>query len=128
MYDSLVGDFGPAITLIIVIALAIIALLRFGIRFDLNDYLKTRKERHMRLARISCTHMILKPHENGVEIQSLWYSPPGTLDWICNRCGTVSHVSPSDEEIEKQAEYYIANPNEYSKMNKRFLKHLKKSY
>ena len=128
LYRAVVGDFGPIITLILVIAVAIIAVFRLGVRFDLNQYLETRKERSLRLARLYCTHMSLESCEEGVQVQSLWYSPSGTLDWVCSRCGTVTHVPPDEENTKKVAEYYIANPDEYGKSMKRFFKYAKRSY
>lgn len=66
---------------------------------------------------------------NGQEIsyQSLFYSPVGTLDWICEQCGTVIHAPLSDKEIKSKAEYYMAHYREYKKQMKRFEKHARKS-
>jgi len=128
LYGTIVGDFGPIITLIVVITVAVIAVFRFGIRFDVNQYLEARKDRSLRLARLNCTHLDLEACEDGIKVQSLFYSPPGTLDWMCNRCGVVTHVPPDDEQIRKAAEYYINNPDEYKKSMNRFAKYAKRSY
>lgn len=123
----MVGDFGPIITLIVVIALALIAVLRLGVKFDINEYQKSRKKRHLSLARLYCPHIRLEKHKQGVSCQSLFVSPSGTMDWVCTQCGVVTHVAPSDEEIEKLAEYYFSNYEEYTKKMKKFEKHAKKS-
>lgn len=43
LYDAMVGDFGPIITLIAVGTISIIAILKLGIKFDLNEYFVSRK-------------------------------------------------------------------------------------
>ena len=123
LYASMVGDFGPVITLVVVIVVALIAVLRLGVRFDVNMFLEGRKQRHLLLARSCCTHMSLEPCEGGVEVRSLWYSPSGTLDWVCSRCGMVTHVPPDNEQTARQAEHYASNPDEYAKRMKEFAKH-----
>lgn len=128
LYEAMVGDFGPTVTFIVVIVLALIAVLRFGVRFDMNKYLESRKQRHARLARLYCPHMNLVPAEKGFEIKSFWCSPSGTLDWVCSQCGAVTHIPPEEGQVKKTAEYYAANPKEYAKKLKRFEKHARKSY
>ena len=126
--NALVGDFGPTITLIVVIAIAVIGILRLGVKFDLNQFLTARKKRHLALARHYCPHIHLAPKgDNNVQIQSLFYTPYGTLDWICSQCGLVVHMAPSDEEIQESARYFLENPEEYTKRVKRFQKHMRKA-
>ena len=128
IYEAIVGYFGPVMALIVLIALAVIAVLRFGIRFDLNKYLEARKRKHRQLARANCVHMSMEPCDGGVEILPLWESPAGTLDWVCSRCGTVVHTPPDDEQFMKRAQYYASHPDEYRKKMKQFNKHARKSY
>lgn len=128
LYDSLIGDFGPAITVIIVITISVIAILRLGIRFDLNKYADSRKKRHHSLAQMYCPHIRLAVEKEGVSYQSLFVSPPGTLDWVCTQCGVVTHVAYSEQEIKELAEYYLENPRNYASKMKKFEYHAKKSF
>lgn len=128
LYDAMVGDFGPTITLIVVITISIIAILKLGIKFDLNKYFDSRKSRHRSLARLNCPHIRITPEQDGISYQSLFVSPPGTLDWVCTQCGTVTHTSFSDGEVEEMAKYYLENPKKYNKKMRKFEKHAKKSF
>lgn len=128
LYDNICGEFGSIAALVIIFTLAIIAILKFGINFNLNEYLESRKRRHLLLARKCCPHMGLVPRANNqVEIKSWFYSPSGTLDWVCSKCGQVIHVSPSEDEIREKADYYLSNPKAYTKQLKMYNKHAVKS-
>lgn len=128
LYDALIGDFGPIITLIIVITISLIAILKLGIKFDLNKYADSRKKKHRSLAQLYCPHIRLASEKEGISYQSLFVSPSGTLDWICTQCGTVTHVPYSEKETQELAEYYLENPKKYEKKMKRFEHHAKKSF
>ncbi|THG38991.1 hypothetical protein [Adlercreutzia caecimuris] len=128
LYDAMVGDFGPIITLIAVGTISIIAILKLGIKFDLNEYFVSRKNRHRSLARLNCPHIRIAPEQNGISYQSLFVSPSGTLDWVCTQCGTVTHAPLSESEVEEMAKFYLANPKKYSKKMRKFEKHAKKSF
>lgn len=128
LYDSMIGNFGPLITLIVVITISVIAILKLGIKFDLNKFLDSRKSRHLSLARLNCPHIRLAPEKDGVSYQSLFVSPSGTLDWVCTQCGTVTHMPLSEEEIEEQVKYYLNNPKKYKEKMHKFEKHAKKSF
>lgn len=128
LYDKICGEFGSIVAIAIIITLAIIAILKFGINFNLNEYLESRKKRHLLLARKYCPHMGLVARANNqIEIKSWLYSPSGTLDWVCSKCGQVMHVSPSEDEIHEKAEYYLSNPKAYIKQLKMYNKHAEKS-
>lgn len=128
VYSAIFGDFGPLVALIIVITFSILAIMKFGVNFNLNDFLASRKERHRSLARMSCPHMIIIPHnDNEFEIRSLLYSPHGTLNWVCRQCGAVIPIPPSDDEFADKAKYFIAHPDVYEKRMKKYMKHAKKS-
>ena len=128
LYNALIGDFGPVITLVVVVTVSIIAILKFGIKLDLNKYLDSRKKRHLSLARLNCPHIRLAPEKEGVSYQSLFISPSGTLDWVCTQCGTVTHVPLSEEETEELVKFYLDNPKKYKKKMHEFEKHAKKSF
>ena len=112
----------------LIFVLAIIAILHFGIKFDINMYIASRKERHRKLAQSYCPHLDFIPRDdNSVQVSPLFYSPPGTLNWFCSRCGAVLPYEPNQEEVEAKATYYLNHPKAYKKAMKSFDKHAKKS-
>lgn len=48
---------GGTIAIVLTIAVALIMFLRFGVRFDLDEFLRDRKKRHAALARSHCPHI-----------------------------------------------------------------------
>jgi hypothetical protein len=117
--------FWQLIGAIIALVLGVITI-RIGIKFDLNRYLENRQKSNMQKLKNACTHLELIPtQDNQLEVRSFLVSPPGTLQWQCQRCGLVKHMA--DDEYERMANYYMNNLDEYHKKNKRFHKLLKKS-
>lgn len=43
---SLIEKYGVAFFLVVIFALAVIAILHFGIKFDINAHITSRKEQH----------------------------------------------------------------------------------
>lgn len=134
--DDLLGyintNFGTAIALIVVIVFSLIAILRFGIKFDLNAYSESRKKRHELLARNACPHIRIGGFGESndctqISIESLFISPSGTLMWVCSKCGAMRYNDLSNEEMKGIATYYLEHPKEYKKAMKKFVKHAKKA-
>lgn len=124
----LIERYGVMVFLVVIFVLAIIAILHFGIKFDINMYIASRKERHRKLAQSYCPHLDFIPRDdNSVQVSPLFYSPPGTLNWFCSRCGAVLPYEPNQEEVEAKATYYLNHPKAYKKAKKSFDKHAKKS-
>lgn len=46
----LIEKCGVAFFLVVILALAIIAILHFGVKFDINEFIESRKKRHRKLA------------------------------------------------------------------------------
>ena len=91
----LIERYGVMVFLVVIFVLAIIAILHFGIKFDINMYIASRKERHRKLAQSYCPHLDFIPRDdNSVQVSPLFYSPPGTLNWFCSRCGAVLLTNP----------------------------------
>lgn len=128
LYTALVDDFGLPIVLVVLAIIFLIAAFRSGVKFDINVFFKSRKQRHAYLARCDCPHMILNFAEGEVEAEFLWYFSPGIFNWTCSRCGAVSYVRPDDKQLKKIAEYYTIHPDEYTKKMNRSAKHARKSY
>lgn len=77
--EFLVEKYGVAFFLVVILALAIIAILHFGVKFDINAYITSRKERHRKLAQSYCPHMDFIPRgDNSFQVKSLFYTPFGT--------------------------------------------------
>lgn len=92
----LIEKCGVAFFLVVILALAIIAILHFGVKFDLNEFIESRKKRHRKLAQNYCPHMVFIPrHDNSFQVNSLFYTPFGTPNWFCFRCGAVLPYEPA---------------------------------
>lgn len=122
----LIEKYGVMVFLVVILVLAIIAILHFGIKFDINMYIASRKERHRKLAQSYCPHLDFIPcDDNSVQVRPLFYSPPGTLNWFCSQCGAVLPYEPNQEELEAKATYYLNHLKAYKKAMKGFDKHAK---
>lgn len=127
LINTFVRNYGPIITLIVVVTVSLISILRLGIKFDINQFLSMRKRHHLALARNCCPHMRFTVTENDIKIQSLFYSPSGTLNWVCRQCGATVAIAPDNEEMQEMATYFINNPKEYRKRMSRYQRHMKKA-
>ncbi len=124
----LIEKYGVAFFLVVILVLAIIAILHFGVKFDINEFIESRKKRHRKLAQNYCTHMVLIPrHDNSFQVNSLYYTPFGTPNWFCSRCGAVLPYEPDQEEIKAKAAYYLNHPKAYKKAMRKYDRHAKKS-
>lgn len=106
-----------------------IVTIKVAVSFDLNKYLDRRDEKLAQKLKNTCTHMLMElvGRESGnkaqYKFQSLFESPPGTHQWQCQRCGLIRN---HDNDYKSRAEYYAQNPDEYSRMHKKFQKLLEK--
>lgn len=124
----LIEKYGVAFFLVVILALAIIAILHFGVKFDINEFIESRKKRHRKLAQSYCPHMDLIPRrDNSFQVNSLFYTPFGTPNWFCSRCGAVLPYEPDQEKIKAKATYYLNHPKAYKKTMRKYNKHAKKS-
>jgi hypothetical protein len=99
--------------------------IKVSLSFDVNKYLDSRKKAYMVKLRNACTHVdFVKAHGN-IVVRTLFVSPPGTVQWQCQRCGVAKFMQ--DGELESYRDYYVENPDEYRKREKRFLKLAKKA-
>lgn len=86
----------------------IIAILHFAVKFDTTSLLKSRKKRHRKLAQNYCPHMDFIPRsDNSFQVNPLFYTPFGTPNWFCSRCGAVLPYEPDQEELKAKATYYL---------------------
>ena len=119
-------SFGQILVLMFVAIIGTIVI-RVTFSLDLNKYLEDRRKRYIPKLQNACTHLefISDDKTRKVGLQSLFISPPGTLQWQCQRCGLVKHLQ--DNEVERQMGYYFKNPDEFKRQNKKFSKLLKKA-
>lgn len=102
--------------------------LTFCVKFDINEFIESRKKRHRKLAQSYCPHMDLIPRrDNSFQVNSLFYTPFGTPNWFCSRCGAVLPYEPDQEKIKAKATYYLNHPKAYKKAMRKYNKHAKKS-
>ncbi len=115
--------------ILILLVVAILGTIAIKITFslDLNKYLEYRRKRYIPKLQNACTHLefVSDDKTKQVGFRSLFVSPPGTLQWQCQRCGLVKYLD--DDEVERQVNHYVKNPDEFKKQNKKFAKLLKKS-
>ena len=124
--NILFDNFNKVVSLIILLTLAIIAIFKINIKFDLNDYLKSRKSMHAKKAQHYCAHMEFQNRKDGAMCISWFESPSGTTAWICTKCQcVVSHID--EEEKQKNSEYWLKNPKTYKRNLRKYNYHAKKS-
>lgn len=122
----LLENVGSVIAIIIVLTMAIIAIFKINVNVNLNDYVKTRKAKHLGHAQHYCAHMEFQSREGNPVYISWFESPPGTVQWICKTCKLV--VNNVDEyQIKKDAEYWLRNPKKFKKNQKKYNYHAKRS-
>lgn len=122
----LIEKCGVAFFLVVILALAIIAILHFGVKFDINEFIESRKKRHRKLSQNYCPHMDFIPRsDNSFQVNPLFYTPFGTPNWFCSRCGAVLPYEPDQEELKAKATYYLNHPKAYKKAMRKYDKHAK---
>lgn len=126
MEDLVFANFSKTIALIILLALAVIAIFKVSIRFDLNAFLATRKAKHSLAAQHYCPHMEFQVDGDDI-IQFSWFeSPIGTSSWVCANCRLVKN-NINEQRIRHDGEYYLNNPKAYITTRKKYNRHARKS-
>lgn len=119
-------SFIEIILIIITFFIGIIAV-RVTFTFDINKHKEYKQKRLETKMKNYCPHMkFVKVWEN-YWVQSTFFSPSWTLAYQCQKCWTIQQVF--DEQWEKQrSDYYLSNPKELEKQEKKFVKLLKKAW
>ena len=99
---------------------------KISFNFDINKYLKEKQGRYSAKCKNACVHFEFVPQGDSILVNSFFVSPPGTLNYICQRCGLI-RIHLNQDAHQRSIDYYIKNIKEYNKQNKRFHKLLKKS-
>jgi len=104
-----------------------IIAVKITFNFDVNKYLETRNEHYKAKAKNVCLHFEFVPGKNGeIEVRSFFISPPGTSNYICQRCGSI-RMHLDQDSMSRTVDYYANNVEAYNKRNREFRKILKKA-
>ena len=69
------------IAIFVFLLVATIAAIKIGVSFDINAWLKLRHKRNKERFKITCPHTEAEmKQDERIEFQSLFHSPPGTVD------------------------------------------------
>lgn len=75
--------------------------IKITFNFDVNRFLENREKRYSKKLKNACMHFEFAKNRSGaVEAKSFFVSPPGTVAWLCERCGLIrQHI---DQEKQGQ--------------------------
>ena len=108
---------------ILIVIFSYIAI-KISFQFDINLYLKEKREIKMNQLKNICPHTrVIDFQDKHIQMQSLFSSPVGTRSWICNQCGL---VVDSDEVANELMVNYAKNPMRLLEKQKKFIKNAKK--
>jgi len=114
------------IVLLLVIAIIGVITIRFSFTFDINKSKEAKQSSYRQKIMNACPHVKVISNENGeYGLQSTYISPPGTMQWQCQRCGHATYKQ--DNEFEVRVQYYVDHIDDFNKQNKKFKKLLKKA-
>ena len=109
-----------------IVALAVILAVfavKIGVSFDLNQFLRDRKEHRLNRLRALCPHAEGRVFDNKLHIRSLMMSPDGTEKYVCAKCGFVTlGTYLSDANMER----FTKDPKLLLDQEKRYGKYAKK--
>ena len=94
---------------ILVASVSVIAF-RIAFKFDINRWIENRRKVREKQFKSLCPHVDIWTDHGKVCAKSLFVSPPGTLAWVCQRCG-MQHYSK--DHIEDMTRYWLEHPDEY---------------
>lgn len=102
-----------------------IVIVKIAISFDVNKFLERRDTNNLTKLRNACPHFMISAVENNqFEVRSLYYKPAGTFNHVCRQCGLVNLLDI--EQHERDANYYIKNPEALIERQEKFAKLAKK--
>lgn len=98
--------------------------IRFSLKFDLNQFLKDRRKIKISQLKNICPHCKIEfVDKNKIKVEPYFYSPMGTLNHVCSRCGC---VVPFEEDVNRICGNYAKNPKKWLKNENKFIKQMKK--
>ena len=105
-----------------VIAVTSILVIRIGLRFDINKWMEERRKIQKVKLKNICPHVNCYKHNDKWRLESLFISPSGTHNWICQQCGTVTYQNLGSDQLG----YWANNIGELRKAEDAFRKQAKK--
>jgi len=110
--------------LIILIIILSFIVIKISLQFDINLYLRDRREIKKNQLKSICPHTrIIDIQGKQIHMQSLFSSPVGTRHFICNQCGL---VVDSDELANELIARYAKDPMKLMEKQRKFIKSAKK--
>lgn len=108
----------------VAVILGVVGILSLRVRFDINEWVRERRQNKIERLRAMCPHAEPAFDENGdPAIASLFSSPPGTVSYLCGRCGIVVH---SEDAIQRQMASLLLNPARWQERERKFQELAKK--
>ncbi len=105
-------EFAAAIVVLAIVAVTV----KVGITLDINRWRELSRERLKERIQMTCPHTSIAKKEGGIEVQSWFLSPSGTLMYHCSRCG----METADSRIAGELmETYSRDPKLYKKRLKK---------
>ncbi len=102
-----------------------VCVLRLVLTLNINELFRDRDERRDKRLRALCTHTILSPAAGNIRYESLAWSPSGTIQAQCTRCGMV--FIGGLQQAAEVGTAWAHNPLAWSKQEQKFQKLLKRS-
>jgi hypothetical protein len=108
--------------LLIVLVLSIIVI-RISFKFDINKFIEDRRKIKLNQLKNVCPHTTGIVEGNQIILESLFISPPGTIQWQCQQCGL---ILGSEIEVQRITNGYQKDPMIILTKQKEFNKKAKK--
>ena len=97
-------------------------VVKIGFTFDINKWLKVRRETQKVKFQNICPHVSMEKLGDRYYFDDLMISPRGTTAWQCRQCDLVSYIGTPKEKME----YWINNPVELVTQQQALKKQAKK--
>ena len=103
----------------IIAFIASVVAIKGTVHFDVNEWLKERRNQKEKYLRSLCPHVQLGTEDGRPIIKPTHISPPGASGWQCQLCGDVSH---DVEALRGYVAYWKRNPAELSERHEKMKK------
>ena len=100
--DNIAGWIGWVLFLLFLLA----SLFRGGLKFDINEWQKERRQRKRDSLRALCPHAVIQQVEDKFMVRSTYISPPLVAAFQCQLCG---HVTHDQAQIQQELSYWSKN-------------------
>lgn len=110
---------------VIALVVAILAI-RITATINVTELLKHRRERQLQSLQALCPHVSIEIDATAerIAIQRLAISPPGTIEWFCERC--LAPFPGGQSQANSNTRYWTQHPKQLVARQKKFLKRAKR--